>query len=195
MDLPLDIRTRDAELVLDTTDDVSSTRLLAYAYQAGARVRLELGVADVQALAGALLQWLAANGHDAPELTEAELAHYSDEDEDEDGRPPLSDPPPLADFGGLEVYRTIGSDAVRIDRADPWVLADGQLLEQLLMPATPWADVDGLNLTIRDSSGTVVRYLVRPDVPTAGGAVALQKVGGHGPLPVPVPDMSALPGR
>jgi hypothetical protein len=193
MDLPLDIRTRDAELVLDTTDDVSSTRLLAYAYQAGARVRLELPVADVQALAGALLQWLAVNGHDAPELpvTEAELAHYSDEDED--SRPPLSDPPPLADFGGLEVLyeRTGNQYGVRIDRADPWVLADGELLEQLLMPATPWADVDGLNLTVRDSSGTVVRYLVRPDVPTQGGAVALQKVAGHGPLP----DVSALPGR
>jgi hypothetical protein len=185
MDLPLEL----GVLRLSQTADYSSTQLRIDVPDMDGVARL--GVQDAQDLAGALLQWLASNGHELPLLPELEDTKDEDEDEDEDSRPPLSDPPPLADFGGLEVYRTIGSDAVRIDRADPWVLADGKLLEQLLMPTTPWADVDGLNLTVRDSSGTVVRYLVRPDVPTQGGAVALQKVSGHGPLP----DVSALPGR
>jgi hypothetical protein len=67
MELPLEIRRGATALhVLPTSDD-SSTRLLVELAVSLRGTGMELGVADVQELTGALQQWLAVNGHELPD--------------------------------------------------------------------------------------------------------------------------------
>jgi hypothetical protein len=190
MELPLELITRSGTLFVEPTTDYSRTRLRAGLGGTQGLRALELDVRDVQALAGALLQWLAECGHDLPELPVQHPMQYPDGDEDIDEDPDQEvDSRPPAQFGVLKVIRTgLMADGIRIEKADPWVLASGELLHQLKVEDS-WVTVDGLNMTIADSEGTVVRYLARPDVACDAGVVVLQKLSGHGPMP----DVSALP--
>jgi len=65
---PLELVTRTGVLSVDETADHSSTRLLLTAGGPIRGARLELDVAGVQELTGALLEWLAECGHNLPPL-------------------------------------------------------------------------------------------------------------------------------
>ena len=97
MDLPLELTTRSGVLHVDATADDSSTQLLLTAGGPVRGARLELGVRDVQDLAGALLEWLVGNDHELPLLALELMLTDEDEDEgdaealqriEEDSRPP-----------------------------------------------------------------------------------------------------------
>ena len=75
-----------AAVSLRTTEDRSSTRLLLRARTADWRgVQLELSAGDVQRLAGAMLDWLVANGHPIPEVQWPDDLIPWEEDQDDDG--------------------------------------------------------------------------------------------------------------
>jgi hypothetical protein len=161
-------------------------------------VRLELTAADTQDLAQTLLWWLAENGHELPELpaVEADLGLVA-EDEDEEPNPYAADGVPAVlpaqhsrplvsvpdRFGELQVRTENWPAGPRmvIEKADPWVLASTELLEEL-RAGSPWATVDGLHIELRDSAGTTCRYLARPDVDSEAGTVVLQRL--HDPVTV-----------
>ncbi len=73
-----------------------------------------------------------------------------------------------------------------ITRADPWVLAHSDLLDEL-RTSRPFCVVNGLELKLRDSAGATTRYLARPDVSCPSGTVVLQQM-----MPL-LPAMSAAP--
>lgn len=83
MELPLELVTTGGEIDVETTPDHSATRLLLTTTHRVSRqaVTQELHVHQVQQLAGALLAWLAENGHDLPELDLPDLELDEDEDE------------------------------------------------------------------------------------------------------------------
>jgi hypothetical protein len=70
MELPLELVTTAGELIVTGTDDHSRTRLRVTAVDRWSRsmVAQDVTVHDVQTLAGALLRWLADEGHDLPDL-------------------------------------------------------------------------------------------------------------------------------
>lgn len=193
MDLPLELAGLRLSAVRDRPDtelrvDVSHVDGLAW-----------LDVVGAQQLAGALMQWLADNGHALPDLpaTEADLelmdhpatfanpgpkprrvdvpATYATPDPD-------SRPRELPhQFGSLAVTREL--DRVRIDRADEWIVATTALLERLRQPGG-MATVDGLDVTLTDTDGQTVAYRMRPEIPAPNGmGVVLQRTRPLGPLP------------
>ena len=83
MDIPLELATVDGVLHVGRTADASPTRLVLEVWpRSEGLARLDLGVLDVRILAGALLQWLADQGHDLPEspATDGDLEDMDGDD-------------------------------------------------------------------------------------------------------------------
>lgn len=182
MDLPLEL----GAVTLEQTADTSGTRLRLIVGHRVYGTGAELSVPELQELAGTLLQWLDDHGHAMPAvpagwvLVEASLQD-TDEDEPDTSRPPADE----AGFGMLVVVRD--QNRVLIQRADPWVRASGELLDELAHRDTQWSTVNGLEVTLRDDAGSSCRYLVRPDVSAPSGTVVLQRMASL------LPDVSAVP--
>lgn len=179
-------------LTVRTTEDDSSTQLVLkvrHADWAGAAAHLN--TLDVQQLAGVLLQWLVDGGHALPDapagwvLIEQELEDGSEDgDGDGDDVNPAADsrPPAVQDAGMLLVGRA--GDRVVIDRADPWVVVSGSLLNAIRSGRIPGAGMAGDTFTIEDSDGARVMYAQH--APAGMGAVLCRRVSWHPGSPPPL---------